>query len=140
MKFTALVPELIVTDIDRSTNFYVNILGFKIEYSRPEEKFQFLTFNGAQIMLLEDNENEHSRTGPLEFPRGQGVNLSIVTPDVSSMVKVLDKNDYPVRIPVREQWHRQDKVEHGERQLWVMDPDGYLLRFIENLGTRDETA
>jgi len=21
-------------------------------------------------------------------------------------------------------------------QLWVMDPDGYLLRFVQNLGTK----
>ena len=88
-------------------------------------------------MLLEDNDNEHSRTGPMEFPRGQGVNLSIATQDLPSLMKALEANNYPLRIPVRDQWHRQDHVEHGQRQLWVMDPDGYLLRFIEGLGTRD---
>lgn len=86
------------------------------------------------------NENNHSRTGLMEFPRGQGLNLSIATEDISSLVKALETHNYPIRIPVRDQWHRQDKVEHGQRQLWVMDPDGYLLRFIETLGSRDLSA
>lgn len=136
MEFNALFPELIVEDLDRSRCFYVEVLGFNIEYSRPEERFLFLSFGAAQLMLLEDNESEHSRTGPMEYPRGQGVNFSIVAPDVSSIAQVLEKHDHPIRIPVRDQWHRQDQIEHGEKQLWVMDPDGYLLRFIETLGTR----
>jgi catechol 2,3-dioxygenase-like lactoylglutathione lyase family enzyme len=64
------------------------------------------------------------------------VNFSIAAPDVSYMAKVLEAKKYSLRIPVRDQWHRQNQIEHGERQLWVMDPDGYLLRFIEDLGTR----
>ena len=136
MDFNALFPELIVKDLDRSSDFYVKIVGFNIEYSRPEERFQFLSFGGAQLMLLEDNDNEHSRTGPMEYPRGQGINFSIGVPDVSKIVKLLEANNYPIRIPVRDQWHRQNQIEHGEKQLWVMDPDGYLLRFIQGLGTR----
>ena len=136
MDFNALVPEFIVKDLDRSTYFYVDVLGFNIEYDRTEERFLFLSFGGAQLMLLEDNDSEHSRTGPMEYPRGQGVNFSIAAPDVSCLSKVLEAKQYSIRIPVREQWHRQNQIEHGERQLWIMDPDGYLLRFIEDLGTR----
>ena len=72
----------------------------------------------------------------MEYPRGQGINFSIGVPDVSNIVKLLEANNYPIRIPVRDQWHRQNQIEHGEKQLWVMDPDGYLLRFIQGLGTR----
>ncbi len=32
-----LVPELIVTDIERSLAFYVGVLGFSVLYERPEE-------------------------------------------------------------------------------------------------------
>jgi len=81
-------------------------------------------------MLLEDNQNQHSRTGPMKYPRGQGVNFSIVAPYVSQLASSLEANNYPLRIPVRDQWHRENEIEHGETQLWVMDPDGYLLRFI----------
>lgn len=137
MKPSSLYPELIVSDLHISSHFYVNVIGFKIEFERPEERFQYLSFGEAQLMLLEDNENQHSRTGPMNYPRGQGVNFSILTPDVFSIFEALKKNNYPTRIPIRDQWHRQDSIENGEKQLWVMDPDGYLLRFIQSLGSRE---
>ena len=140
MKYSALYPELIVKDIDHSHEFYVTLLGFKIEYRRDEERFLFLSYGDAQLMLLEDNDNKHSQTGPMEYPRGQGVNFSIVTSDINSIAKKLDGNGYPLRIPVRDQWHRNNAIENGERQLWVMDPDGYLLRFIEFIGSRQASA
>lgn len=33
---TALVPEFAVSNIKKSLEFYVDILGFKIKYQRPE--------------------------------------------------------------------------------------------------------
>ena len=136
MEPSALYPEFIVEDLERSLNFYVEIIGFKIEYTRLEERFQYLTLGNAHIMLLEDNDNQHSRTGSMEYPRGQGVNFSILTTDVRQLANSLKAHDYPLRIPIRDQWHRENEIEHGETQLWVMDPDGYLLRFIQKLGTR----
>ena len=136
MKFNSLYPEFLVKDFERSVAFYVETLGFHVEYERPEEKFAFLSFEGAQIMLLQDNPNAHSRTGPLDYPRGQGVNFSIMASSIAPMEISLAKIGHPLRIPVREQWHRIGKILQGERQLWVMDPDGYLLRFIEDLGTK----
>ncbi len=70
MNYNALYPELIVEHLERSMMFYVDILGFDVEYCREEENFTFLSFGDAQLMLLQDNENQHSRTGPMEYPRG----------------------------------------------------------------------
>jgi lactoylglutathione lyase len=134
MKYNALYPELIVLHLERSLGFYVDVLGFRCEYDRPEEKFAFLSLDEAQIMLLQDNENQHSRTGNLEYPRGQGVNFSISCKAVAPIADSLKKSGHSLRIPIREQWHRVGDISKGERQLWVMDPDGYLLRFIEDLG------
>ena len=43
MKFNKLIPELTVTDINKSREFHTKVLGFKIEYERPEDKFQIDT-------------------------------------------------------------------------------------------------
>lgn len=136
MRFNDLIPELIVSDLRLSLGFYRDLLGFELVYERPEERFAFLSFGSAQIMLLEDNDSQHSRTGDLRYPRGQGINLSIRTEQLGRVAQSLEVAGHPLRIPIREQWHRQDELVHGEKQLWVMDPDGYLLRFIEPLGTR----
>ncbi len=71
-----LIPELLVTDIRRSLDFYCGALGFSILYERPEEGFAHLDREGARIML----EQPVGRTflaGPLEHPYGRGMNLQI---------------------------------------------------------------
>ena len=55
MKFNKLIPELSVTNIDKSKEFYLN-LGFKIMYERKEDKFAFLELEGNQLMIEEIND------------------------------------------------------------------------------------
>jgi hypothetical protein len=43
-----LIPELDVSDLDRSLNFYVKVVGFSVLYDRPEERFAFLDLDGAR--------------------------------------------------------------------------------------------
>ena len=44
--------------------------------------------------------------------------------------------DVKLFLEVEEKWYRVDDQEAGNRQFLVMDPDGYLLRFTEDLGVR----
>lgn len=53
MKFNTLIPELEVLNIKASKNFYIEVLGFKLEYERKEDKFVFLSKDGSQLMLEE---------------------------------------------------------------------------------------
>ena len=65
MKFNSLIPELTVTDIIKSKEFYKNI-GFKVVYERVEDKFCFLELENNQIMIQEENNNWN--TGDMEYP------------------------------------------------------------------------
>jgi hypothetical protein len=68
-----LVPELDVADLDRSLAFYLDTLGFRRVYERPEERFAFLDFHGAELMLEEaEGSGRRIRTAPLEPPLGRG--------------------------------------------------------------------
>ena len=51
MKFNSLIPELSVSNIKKSKDFYINILGFKLEYERVEDKFAFLSLGDTNINL-----------------------------------------------------------------------------------------
>ena len=53
VRFNKLIPEISVTDIEDSLRFYTKILGFKVEYSRPEDRFAFLSLQGSQLMIEE---------------------------------------------------------------------------------------
>ena len=37
---------------------------------------------------------------------------------------------------IEDKWYRADDIEIGNRQFIVLDPDGYMLRFAEELGER----
>ncbi|AOH56656.1 hypothetical protein ABE28_019995 [Peribacillus muralis] len=50
MKYKALVPELSVANISESKKFYLDVLGFHLEYERVENKFAFLSLGEAQIV------------------------------------------------------------------------------------------
>ena len=67
-----LVPELLVSDIGTSVEFWCNRLGFAIAYQRPEEKFIYLERpEGAQLMLSQ--RSGKWETGSLDRPYGRGL-------------------------------------------------------------------
>lgn len=136
MIFNTLIPELSVSDINKSIHFYTNILGFKIEYQRVEKKFAFLSLNKAQIMI--EQVNEIWNTGELKYPFGRGVNFQIEVDDINEILSLLHTEKILPFIEPNDNWYRVENKYWGNREFLVQDPDGYLLRFSEDLGYRDE--
>lgn len=128
MKFNKLIPELSVSNINRSRDFYLQ-LGFEIKYERENDKFIFIELNGSQIMLQENNNNWN--TGDLEFPYGRGVNFSIEVKDVSALYDYLMKRKYPLFSELMMNEYVVDGEKYIEKEFLIQDPDGYLLRFTQ---------
>jgi catechol 2,3-dioxygenase-like lactoylglutathione lyase family enzyme len=132
-----LIPELDVSDLDRSLNFYVNVVGFSVLYDRPEERFAFLDLDGARLMLEEAaGPGRRFRTAPLERPYGRGVNFQIEVTNIDALHERVRKAGFDPMIPIEERWYRRGGMELGNRQFVVADPDGYMLRFFSDLGQR----
>ena len=137
MDFPALIAELDVSALDRSLAFYVDLVGFKIRFARPDERFTYLVLDDAHLMLEEAaGPGRRFRTAPLERPYGRGVNLQIRVADSSALHASLCGAGVAPYIPLEERWYAQDDFEIGLRQFVVADPDGYLLRFATDLGRR----
>ena len=81
MEFNKLIPELTVKDIKRTREFYLNILQFKIEYERVEDKFMFLSFEDSQFMF-EELRDDGWNVAEMAYPFGRGVNFSIEVNDI----------------------------------------------------------
>ena len=137
MKFNKLIPELSITNLARSLKFYLD-LGFKIEYERPENKFVFLSLEGSQLMLEEGVDNTTSRfyVGKVDSPFGRGLHFQIEVKDLGKIISALQNNNYPIKCQPVENWFRQGKKLLGMRNILVQDPDGYLLMFHQDLGTK----
>lgn len=127
MEFNSLIPELTVSDIGKTRQFYTEILGFKTEYDRTEDGFVFLSLEGSQLMF--EQENDNWVTGDLEHPYGRGVNFEMTVSDVEALYKrVLDSGIRPFR-ELKVSHYRNGEEDIVQKEFLVQDPDGYLLRF-----------
>ena len=126
MKFNSLIPELSVSNINKSKEFYLK-LGFKIMYERKENKFAFLQLEDNQIMIEENNGNWD--TGKLEYPYGRGINLSMTIKDIDEYYLKLKKQNITFFLDLETHKYRIDDTISYDKEFLVQDPDGYLLRF-----------
>ena len=134
MSSAKLVPELLVSDHAASRDFYVRVIGFRVRYERPEEKFSYLDLGGAALMI--EQETDFWITAPREKPYGRGINLQIEVDAIDPILSRLEQAGIALFRPVEEAWYRSDETYSGNRQFLVQDPDGYLLRMFEDLGER----
>ena len=81
MKFNKLIPELTVSDIKRTKKFYIDILGFNLEYERTEDKFIFLSLEDIQ-MMFEQFSSDGWNIGELNYPYGRGTNFEMCISNV----------------------------------------------------------
>ena len=135
MPFAKLVPELLCSSLERSLHFYTEVLGFSVLYARPEERFAYLDREGAQIMV-EQPTGRAFLAGELAYPYGRGINLQIEVSDVKSLYSQARAAGSVLYLDLEDRWYRRDETLLGNRQFVVADPDGYLLRFFEDLGQR----
>jgi catechol 2,3-dioxygenase-like lactoylglutathione lyase family enzyme len=134
VNFQPLVPELKVSHFEKSLTFYIEVLKFRIEFQRPEHQFAFLSYQGCQLMI--EQENSVWKTGALEHPYGRGINLAMLVDTLDVLLQSLQEHHYPLFVEPAEHWYRQGQTLLGRCEFLVMDPDGYLLRFAESLGEK----
>ncbi|WP_454672841.1 bleomycin resistance protein [Achromobacter pestifer] len=125
--FAAMVPELDVSNLEASLDFWCRLLGFEIAYARPEAGFAYLERGPLQVMLCQLNHEWD--TAPLELPFGRGINLQMQVDRVEPMVEALGNANWPLFRPIEEKRYRVGPGWSSCKEFLVQDPDGYLLRF-----------
>ena len=128
MKFNCLIPELSVSDIQKSKEFYL-MLGFHIMYERIDDKFCFLELEENQIMIEEVN--DHWNVGELSYPFGRGLNLSMEVSSFDLIYQRLKEKAYPLFKDIMYNEYIVGDKKYVDCEFLVQDPDGYLLRFMD---------
>jgi catechol 2,3-dioxygenase-like lactoylglutathione lyase family enzyme len=132
-----LVPEFVCSNFAESHRFYTELLGFRVLYSRPEERFAYLERDGADLMLEQSvSRGRLSPRAELAYPFGRGINFQIQVSDVERLHAVILAAGVAIYLPLEERWYRREHDEIGVRQFAIQDPDGYLLRFSQVIGQR----
>ena len=136
LEFSKNIPELSVTNLENSLNFY-KIAGFKVEYDRPENKFAFISLGKIQFMLQEIADNDKWDVAPLSYPFGNGINFQLEVENLDEIYNSFKNSNYKITFDIEENWYRQDNKLLGNKEFLIQDPDGYLLRFSEDLGEKE---
>lgn len=112
---------LMVSDLDRSTDFYADTLGLEIA-ERGSRNTKFDT-GDTQLMLEQDFGEEELAAFGMEPPgedRGDGLIIVIEVDDVEFRYERALDGGADVLIEPRE-------VEWGRKMFLVRDPDGYVI-------------
>ncbi len=80
-----------------------------------------------QIMLEEKNENWN--VGKMEYPYGNGINISMRVIDVDKKYKELKNNNIKMFLDLEIHEYKVDNKIYKDSEFLIQDPDGYLLRF-----------
>jgi len=128
MKFTDIVPNLIVSDVQRSMAFYRDVLGFDLVATVPDAPpfaFAWLRRDAAAVFL---NSRESIELADLASRPVGGTATLYVTLEaegaengVDALFQQLDGRA-PVVMPLTTQFY-------GMREFAVADPDGYVIFF-----------
>jgi len=114
-----LCPLLFVRDIQRSIDFYCQMLGFKLARQAESEGKVFwcrLERDGCSLMLQQAEAEDGPGTG-----RGRGVIFYFICDDVDRMHAELTSRGLSLAAP--------ETAYYGMRQVMVPEPDGYSLCF-----------
>ena len=121
-----IFPTLIVDDVEASSNFYQNALGFKHIFTMtgPDGKPSLVHLRWVKYadVLITRPHDSREITGP----RGVGISLNFnmlehFNGDMDVFAKSARENGAKVTGPIDQPWN--------VREVTVLDPDGYKLIF-----------
>ena len=72
----------------------------------------------------------------MDRPYGRGINLQMAVDCPAPILEALRGANWQLYEQPNNAWYRAGDLERGQCEFLVQDPDGYLLRFIKDLGTR----
>jgi uncharacterized glyoxalase superfamily protein PhnB len=135
MKLTDVVPNLVVSDITRSTEFYRDVLGFAVVATVPEQgPLVFVWLQRDDVSVFLNSKASVAEELPAVAARPVGGTATLfVTLDaadiehgVDGLFETVEKRSRVV-MPLKDQFY-------GMREFAIEDPDGYVLIFAQRIG------
>jgi catechol 2,3-dioxygenase-like lactoylglutathione lyase family enzyme len=119
-KIKKMSPQLLVTDINRSIEFYTKKLGFDLDF-RYDDFYSGIIKEGYSIHLklgtpsIEEREN---RT------KNEDLDIIFSVDRIEDLFEQLSSKSVEFIQPLREK-------NYG-KEFYIADPDGYIIAFLED--------
>lgn len=127
---------LAAVDLEKTEKFYREVLLLSphfIQNSHAEKCYLLLNFREMKIVFqrLQDVEAQHPALlqNLSRSPLGMGVQLEMSYKNLDDIYHRAKHFQWPIAYELEDQ-------EHQRRELWLQDPDGYLLVLNEEQATR----
>jgi catechol 2,3-dioxygenase-like lactoylglutathione lyase family enzyme len=123
-------PLLAVADVPRASRWYRHLLG--AESGHGGEEYERVYAGDALVLQLHSLEVEHHHRpiGDPSQPLGNGVLVWFALDDFDGAVERSRAAGFEVVMDV----HLNPNA--GQRELWLRDPDGYVVVVAEEHGSR----
>ena len=112
-------PQFLVTDINRSIEFYTNKLGFEVNF-RYEDFYSGIIKDGYSIHLklatpaIEERENKK---------KNEHLDILFSVDQIEALYEDFRNQSIEIIQPLRE-------MPYG-KEFYIADPDGYIIAFME---------
>lgn len=123
----SLTLTLAVTDLERTARFYLEILGLRLETIEPGKSYpqvMMLMRGDAVILFRQSRHLEASHPALFQnldrHAKGVGISLELEVPDLEMIGRNISSRELHLLYELEDN-------EHDRRELWLHDPDGYLL-------------
>jgi uncharacterized glyoxalase superfamily protein PhnB len=128
-QFQSVTPNLLVQDIDRSTAFYRDVLGFAVKTTVPDVApfvFVWLERDGVPVFLNDAKAASSDLPAMANRQFGGTATLYFAVTDVDALHAGVAVHT-PIVMPLVTQFY-------GMREFGIVDPDGHFITFAERKG------
>jgi catechol 2,3-dioxygenase-like lactoylglutathione lyase family enzyme len=132
-------PLIAVTDVEASSSWYQRLLGCQSNHGG--KAYEQLVWNGQIVLQLHsfEVEHEHGRIGNRDLkPYGNGVLLWFEVEDFDDVHRRSLEMGVEIVLP-RHQNPADGNGGPNHWELWVKDPDGYVVVVASPYGTAEGT-
>ena len=112
-------PQLLVTDFERSIQYYTQVLGFELEF-RYEDFYAGIIKDGHSIHLKCGHPSSEERESKKE---NNDLDIVFSVDNVDALYEEFSQKPIDIIQPLCER-------PYG-KEFYIADPDGYVLAFLE---------
>jgi len=118
-KLKKMSPQFLVTDLDKSVEFYTKLLGFEVAF-RYEDFYVEINRDGHSIHLKWTDSFESKKETTIV---NENLDLLFSVDQIASLYEDFSNKPIEITQALRD-------MPYG-REFYISDPDGYLIAFVE---------
>ena len=133
-------PLICVSDVEASSRWYQRLLGLRSNHGGSA--FEQLISEGQLILQLHSFQAEHHHGAignPADKPYGNGVLLWFEVDDIDVIVQRAEQMGAEIVMPRHRNPPDDDNGGPNHWEVWLRDPDGYVVVVASPYGTADGT-